>query len=933
MNDAKVVCKQLGCGSAMSSPGSAYFGQGTGEIWMDDIKCSGSESTLRQCSHTTKHNCNHGEDAGVVCLSVKHNIRLVNGSDLCSGRVEVYQIGHWQTVCNDIWDLNDSAVACRQLGCGRAVSAPERAYFGQGSGPIWQDDVGCSGSECSITQCPHTGGTHDCHHGNDAGVICSGKGIRLVNGKDRCSGRVEIYYSGQWGTVCDDSWDIKDAEVVCRQLDCGVTNQVRSSGQYGPGSGTIWLDDVACTGSERHLTECPHRGFGIHNCHHSEDAGVVCPAAEVRLVDGKGRCSGRVEIYHSGQWGTVCDDDWDMNDAAVVCGQLGCGSAVGAPLGAHFGQGSEPTWLDNVNCSGSESYLSECSHRSFGVEDCNHGEDAGVFCLSAGEEIRLVNGTSHCCGVEILYKGQWGRVCGQKWDVNNANVVCGQLGCGRAVSAQSSVHLGQGSGGRPTWLDDVGCKGSESSLTEFVCSGKIFHSLLNFLLSFLVKPNRRLVNGSDLCSGRLEVYQTGYWRTVCNDVWDLNDAPVVCRQLGCGRADIAPERTYFGQGSGPIWQDDVGCSGSVCSITQCPHTGGGTHDCNHSNDAGVICSGNHSILEASSIWTSLGPTRLKLITSQIRLVNGKDRCSGRVEIYYSGQWGTVCDDSWDIKDAEVVCRQLDCGVTNQVRSSGQYGPGSGTIWLDDVACTGSERHLTECPHRGFGIHNCHHSEDAGVVSAEVRLVDGKGRCSGRVEIYHSGQWGTVCDDDWDMNDAAVVCGQLGCGSAVGAPLGAHFGQGSEPTWLDNVNCSGSESYLSECSHRSFGVEDLTDETWSSCSFLTKIRLVNGTSHCCGVEILYKAQWGRVCGQKWDVNNANVVCGQLGCGRAVSAQKRTYFGQGSGPIWQDDVGCSGSVCSITQCPHTGGGTHDCNHSNDAGVICSGNCIRIWFELCI
>ncbi|XP_042183259.1 deleted in malignant brain tumors 1 protein isoform X2 [Oncorhynchus tshawytscha] len=70
MNDAKVVCKQLGCGSAMSSPGSAYFGQGTGEIWMDDIKCSGSESTLRQCSHTTKHNCNHGEDAGVVCLSV-----------------------------------------------------------------------------------------------------------------------------------------------------------------------------------------------------------------------------------------------------------------------------------------------------------------------------------------------------------------------------------------------------------------------------------------------------------------------------------------------------------------------------------------------------------------------------------------------------------------------------------------------------------------------------------------------------------------------------------------------------------------------------------------------------------------------------------------------------------------------------------------------
>lgn len=105
--------------------------------------------------------------------------------------------------------------------------------------------------------------------------------IRLVNGKDRCSGRVEIYYSGQWGTVCDDSWDIKDAEVVCRQLDCEGTNQVLSSGQYGPGSGNIWLDDVACTGSERHLTECPHSGFGINDCGHIEDVGVVCPGKGV----------------------------------------------------------------------------------------------------------------------------------------------------------------------------------------------------------------------------------------------------------------------------------------------------------------------------------------------------------------------------------------------------------------------------------------------------------------------------------------------------------------------------------------------------------------------------------------------------------------------------------------------------------------------------
>ncbi|XP_035626822.1 antigen WC1.1-like isoform X1 [Oncorhynchus keta] len=225
--------------------------------------------------------------------------------------------------------------------------------------------------------------------------------------------------------------------------------------------------------------------------------------------------------------------------------------------------------------------------------------------LAAGEEIRLVNGTSRCSGtVEILYEGQWGRVCGQKWDIDDANVVCGQLGCGRAVSVQSSVHLGQGSGGRPTWLDDVGCKGSESSLTECSHGGLKHHDCLqsqDAKVVCSVKHNIRLVNGSDLCSGRVEVYQIGHWRTVCDDIWDLNDSAVACRQLGCGRAVSAPERAYFGPGSGPIWQDDVACSGSECSITQCPHTGG-THNCHHGNDAGVICSG--VVLQMPSLSTN-----------------------------------------------------------------------------------------------------------------------------------------------------------------------------------------------------------------------------------------------------------------------------------------------------------------------------------------
>nr|XP_055049773.1 scavenger receptor cysteine-rich type 1 protein M130-like [Misgurnus anguillicaudatus] len=106
------------------------------------------------------------------------DVRLVNGYNPCSGRVEVFQNGRWGTVCDDSWDINDATVVCRQVGCGKALNANSEASFGQGSDPIWLDNVECSGSESSIIQCKHNGlGSHNCGHHEDAGVICSGMRI------------------------------------------------------------------------------------------------------------------------------------------------------------------------------------------------------------------------------------------------------------------------------------------------------------------------------------------------------------------------------------------------------------------------------------------------------------------------------------------------------------------------------------------------------------------------------------------------------------------------------------------------------------------------------------------------------------------------------------------------------------------------------------
>ncbi|XP_070783535.1 scavenger receptor cysteine-rich type 1 protein M130-like [Enoplosus armatus] len=383
----------------------------------------------------------------------------------------------------------------------------------------------------------------------------------------------------------------------------------------------------------------------------------------VRLVNGTSQCSGRLEVksdqsdQSDQSWSSVCEDGFDQQDAEVVCRELGCG-APSVLQGALYGEVEGLMWTENFQCGGHESALLDCRSSGSASNNCSAGKAVGLTC---SEPFRLVGGDSRCAGTLEVKLGEWRPVYGSHWTLKAAAAVCRELDCGSAVSTgmrKKSLH-------KSDWEISSNCIQSGSALRGCVSSGSS-PSIMEITCSVSV----RLVNGTSLCSGRLEVKSNQSdqsWSSVCEDGFDQQDAEVVCRELGCGAPSVL-QGALYGEVEGLMWTENFQCGGHESALLDCRSSGSASNNCSAGKAVGLTCS------------------------EPFRLVGGDSRCAGTLEVKL-GEWRPVYGSYWTLKAAAIVCRELDCGSAVSTRR--RYQSSKRSAWISSD-CVQSGSALREC---------------------------------------------------------------------------------------------------------------------------------------------------------------------------------------------------------------------------------------------
>ncbi|XP_041369576.1 low-density lipoprotein receptor-related protein 5-like [Gigantopelta aegis] len=496
--------------------------------------------------------------------------------------------------------------------------------------------------------------------------------VRLIGGPNAYEGTVEIYHAGRWGAICDDHWTGEDAGVVCGMLGYSRTGSGAIGRSYYRPSGAsrIWLDEVTCTGNEPNLSSCRHNSWGVTDCSHREDAGVLCEAVSVEndmifLVDaGLGGVIFRMNLLTQSYVMLPMNPiysptsiDYDPIQGRVYF----VDPKLNQILSVHF-DGTDVRELKQLTAdSDLEKIEVDPLNRLLFVSD--DGTNTISMMKLDGTGYKTIINSQLDKPREIVLDPKQQMIYWSDW--------------GRTPKIERSKYDGSN---RQT-IVSTGLKWPNGMAMDYVAHKLYFTDggTNNIEVVDLNGGNRRLVLQNDASHMySLQVFGKYLYYTDWNTHYLMR-----VNKDGTGKTVVGPP--------GFRQLTDVRI---------------------HEYGNGV------------SGMTPASPVHFDPSHVFVRMIG--TATSGRVEVYANGQWGTVCNDHWDNQDAKVVCGMM--GFSKTMALAQSRAPREAVphlIALDEVNCTGTEKSIVDCgfSEKNWGQHDCTHDEDAGVACSLATASD------------------------------------------------------------------------------------------------------------------------------------------------------------------------------------------------------------------
>ncbi|XP_041860276.1 scavenger receptor cysteine-rich type 1 protein M130 isoform X2 [Melanotaenia boesemani] len=761
-----------------------------------------------------------------------------NKSNPCEGIVEVYYNGTPGNVGDKFWSSNTENVVCNITHCGTPETS-EDEYISYTNRKVWLNELNCSGTEESLWDCPGwpAPGLSFYLKPTVKKIKCSNN-VKLSLTEHRCAGAVQFSTQQETGYFCGDNWEQKDAELLCKSLNCGGFKEFPNP---------EWMTEndfhksikmkINCSGIDPvdHLWQCATETSST--C--KNPAFVVCEAYKrVQLKGNKTNlCSGLLEYEDDGKWKPVesSKETW-RNGAETWCQQMHCGGGVSAVP----------------------------------ANDTKSPKSLRITCADKVEVV-LVDGNKEnkCYGsVSIKVNSINKPVCASTWTDMEAKMVCDELKCGKMIS----MFTRSGEGGA---MDYVKCTGSESSLwhcnAKYSKDGNIVCSTTPYVVC-ADSIDVKLADGPGRCAGRLEVYHEGRWKSVNSKTSKPGYSDLVCKQLGCGTTRSVGVKK-FSKGSGDFLS--LSCKANPQDISDCIKTVQ-SNQRDEQDAVGIICE-EHELV----------------------FLKGNKSCSGTVMIEQGDRnyWLSGSNETWNQESANTVCQQMHCGNATNYTSEHSNDKNK-DVWHKSYNCSSTKNSLFECDNY-TSLPSDHNQTIAYVdCSGEIYMYLSN-TCWGTVNIRAEEKYGGLCADTWTEERSKTLCSSLDCGAKVLPairqpdrikPMFMSLHTTNHTTDLSQSNFVKTKDDKSSCT-----------PAYVVCAGSIKPSFSSNRDKCFGnVEVYYEGKSIPVSSEALkDKTTQDAICKELKCGTAVKTLP--YFGPTSAVNQVvTTLKCSSSDASLSAC---------------------------------